>query len=181
MAAAVAVPRLVVLLSLLGFSTVTARSSGASPATCIDLTPRSPHAIGTNLHSNPYILEIGGLTRFNGRYSYYTPGQTYTGMTTSIAFYVYTPKFFAVTLRGKNNQVHAFRGFLVQLRAAADQSIVGGQLMLLDDDEESSTTEIQAHMCVPSTGGFTQTSNSTKSSITFQWTPRAGTGDVVFR
>ena len=84
-----------------------------------------------------------------------------------------------MTLRGSKSEV--FRGFLVQLRSAADQSIIGGQLMLLDDDEVSSTTEIQSHMCVPSTGGFTQTSNSSKSSIAFQWTPRTGTGDVVFR
>ena len=83
MAAAVAVPRFVVLLSLLGFSTVTARSSGASPATCIDLTPRPPHA-DASLDTNPYILEIGGLTHFNGSY-YYTPGQTYTGTITSTA------------------------------------------------------------------------------------------------
>ena len=86
--------------------------------------------------------------------------------------------FFAVTLRGSNNE--EFRGFLVQLRAAADQSIIGGQLMLLDDDDESSTSEIQEHNCVLSTGGFTQTSAFNKSSIAFQRTPSAGTGDVVF-
>ena len=92
----------------------------------------------------------------------------------------FLPKIlFVVTLRGNNTE--EFRGFLVQLRAAADQSIIGGQLMLLDDDDEPSTSEIHEHNCVPSTGEFTQTSAINKSSIAFQWTPSAGTGDVVFR
>ena len=50
----------VLLLSLLQFSTVTGLSSGASPVTCINLTPRGPHGNGTSLDTNPFILDIAG-------------------------------------------------------------------------------------------------------------------------
>ena len=85
----------------------------------------------------------------------------------------FSRSIYAVTLRATTNGIQ-FQGFLVQLRSAADQSIIGEQLVENSD-------QIQQHACTPATGGFTHVSPSDKDYITFQWTPRAGTGDVVFR
>ena len=41
--------------------------------------------------------------------------------------------------------------------------------------------DVQPHACSPSDGGVTHINNNDKMSISFQWTPIAGTGDVVFR
>ena len=83
----------------------------------------------------------------------------------------------AVTLQASNQtDMTEFRGLLVQLRSAADQSILGDQLAEIGDDPD-----IQYHACEPASGGFTHTNNTDKTDITFQWTPRAGAGTVVFR
>lgn len=79
--------------------------------------------------------------------------------------------FTAVTLRGGINDT--FRGFLVQVRSAADQRILTGISV--------NNSDIQLHNCTPAEGGVTHTNRSDKTSIQFQWTPSAGNGNVVFR
>ena len=61
----------------------------------------------------------------------------------------------------------------MQVRSVADDSILTGIT--------ENSADVQPHMCNPSTGGVTHTSRVDKLSISFQWTPTAGTGEVVFR
>lgn len=61
----------------------------------------------------------------------------------------------------------------MQVRSVADDSILTGIT--------ENSADVQSHMCSPSTGGVTHTSSADKASISFQWTPTAGTGEVVFR
>ena len=76
-----------------------------------------------------------------------------------------------VTVSGSNGE--QFRGVLVQVRSAADQSILTGI--------SENSVDLQPHMCSPATGGVTHTARTDKTSVQFQWTPTAGLGDVVFR
>ena len=77
----------------------------------------------------------------------------------------------SVTLSGNNGE--QFRGFLVQVRSSPGDAILEGIA--------ENSNDVQLHACSPSNGGVTHTSGTDKSSISFQWTPTAGTGDVVFR
>lgn len=158
--------------------------TGAPPAACSTLTPRFPHAPGMSTRT-PYRLTVAGITEVNGSY-YYAPGQTYTGITNEfsrsrtveltvliVTWHAMQLKFvlLAVTLRGSSGE--QFRGFLMQIRSAADQSILTGL--------SENSSDIRSHSCSPAGGGVTHTNRNNKTSVQFQWTPTAGTGDVVFR
>ena len=61
----------------------------------------------------------------------------------------------------------------MQVRSSPGDSILGGIA--------ENSSDVQLHACTPSDGGVTHNSSTDKSSISFQWAPTAGTGDVVFR
>ena len=80
---------------------------------------------------------------------------------------------FAVTLSATGGQL--FRGFLIQIRSVTNGNILSGI------DPVGLSPNVKLHSCSPPDGGVTHTSNSTKSSISFQWIPTSGMGSVIFR
>ena len=66
-----------------------------------------------------------------------------------------------------------FRGFLIQVRSASNNSILGGI-------SSGGSNDVKLHACAPTDGGVTHTDNIVKSNISFQWTP-TDMGNVLFR
>lgn len=164
-----------ILLSLTIFALLRgslAFPNGAPVTACDSLTPQPPHNNTGTMGPFPYNLSIAGLENTT-----YSPGQSYTGIEW-IDFVMniardYIICNFAVTLSATGGQL--FRGFLIQIRSVANGNILSGinPVGLLPN--------VRLHSCSPSDGGVTHTSNSTKSSISFQWIPTSGMGSVIFR
>ena len=162
---------LLMLFSMILIPSCRSFPGGAPSQACSNLTPQ--HSANAQSSPIPYNLTVSGLV---DSMPIYIPGQTYTGIYCTRLFYCYSTTLIAVTLGIANPGIVTpmFRGFLIQLRSASDNSILGGVSI-------GNSSNVQLHACSPNNGGVTHTNNVDKSSISFQWTPQPDTGSVLFR